>query len=51
MEKPDAVETAIEGRDEKTPLYLQLGVLGIVALAVIVFLAIAMPLYFAFGGK
>jgi hypothetical protein len=48
---PDVVEKAAEGRDEKTPLYLYIGVIGIVALVVIVVLAIAIPLYYAFGGK
>jgi len=55
VHKPEAVdhvvEKALEGADPKTPFYLQLGVIGIVGLAVIVFLAIAMPLYFAYGGK
>ncbi len=48
---PDVVEKAVEGRDAKTPIYLQIGVVGIVALAVIVILAIAFPLYYALGGK
>jgi hypothetical protein len=39
------------GRDQATPFYLQLGVLGTVLLVVIVVLAIVMPLYYASGGK
>ena len=35
----------------KTPLYLQIGVIGVVGAIVIVVLAIAFPLYYAFGGK
>lgn len=48
---PEVVEKAVEGRDAKTPIYLQIGIVGIVALAVIVVLAIALPLYYAYGGK
>jgi hypothetical protein len=48
---PDVVERTVEGRDEKTPVYLQIGVLGIVALAVVAVLAIVFPLYYAFGGN
>lgn len=48
---PKVVDETLEGRDAKTPLYLHFGVVGIVALAVIVILAIAFPLYYAFGGK
>lgn len=39
------------GRDVKTPLYAQIGVIGILGLLVIVLLAIAFPLYYAYGGK
>jgi hypothetical protein len=39
------------GRDPKTPLYLQFGVVGLVGLIVIVLLAIVFPLYYAFGGN
>ena len=48
---PEVVEKTVEGRDAKTPIYLQIGVVGIVALAVMVLLAIVIPLYYAFGGK
>jgi len=48
---PKIVDEALEGRAVKTPFYAHLGVLGIVALAVIVILPIAFPLYYAFGGK
>jgi hypothetical protein len=48
---PDVVEKTVEGRDEKTPIYLQIGVLGVVALGVVIVLAIVFPLYYAFGGK
>ena len=46
----ERADRAAEGRDEKTPLYLQLGVFGIVALVALVALAIALPLYYALGG-
>lgn len=39
------------GHDAKTPLYAQIGVIGIVGVVVIVLLAIAFPLYYAYGGK
>lgn len=48
---PKVVDKTLEGRDEKTPLYMHFGVLGIVGFAVIVILAIALPLYYALGGK
>jgi hypothetical protein len=47
----EPVQRTLEGRDERTPLYLHFGVVGIVALAVIVIAAIAFPLYYALGGK
>jgi hypothetical protein len=48
---PKVVDETLEGRDPKTPFYAHLGVAGIIALAVILILAIAFPLYYAFGGK
>jgi len=48
---PKVVDETLEGRAAKTPFYAHLGVLGVVALSVIVILAIAFPLYYAFGGK
>jgi type IV secretory pathway component VirB8 len=46
----EKLDKVAEGRDERTPVYLQLGVFGIVALVAIVALAIAVPLYYALGG-
>jgi hypothetical protein len=48
---PKIVDETLQGRDAKTPFYAHIGVAGIIALAVIVILAIAFPLYYAFGGK
>ena len=46
----DKVDKAARGRDEKTPVYLQLGVFGIVLLVVAVAMAIAIPVYYLYGG-
>jgi hypothetical protein len=48
---PKVVDKTLEGRDERTPLWMHFGVLGVVGIVVIVVLAIAFPLYYAFGGK
>jgi hypothetical protein len=45
------IRKTARGRDPKTPLYAHIGVIGVVGIAVIVLLAIAFPLYYAYGGK
>ena len=45
------IRKTARGRDAKTPLYAHIGVIGIVGFVVIVVLAIAFPLYYAYGGK
>jgi hypothetical protein len=47
----EAIRKGARGRDPKTPLYLQFGVIGVIGLIVIVMLAIVFPLYYAYGGK
>jgi hypothetical protein len=39
------------GRDEATPFYAQLGVVGVVGVTALVVLAIVLPLYFLLGGR
>jgi hypothetical protein len=46
-----AIRRTARGRDPATPFYAQIGVIGIVGFAVIVLLAIALPLYYLYGGK
>ena len=46
----EIVEKAARGRDERTPIYLQIGILGIVLVVVAVAMAIAVPLYYVYGG-
>ena len=47
----ETMRRAARGRDPKTPLYMQFGVMGVVGLIVIVMLAIVFPLYYLYGGK
>ena len=47
----DAVETTVEGRDEKTPLFALTGVTIAVGVVVAVIVAVALVLYFTLGGK
>ena len=46
-----AIRKTARGRDPKTPLYMQFGVVGVIGLIVIVLLAIVFPLYYLYGGK
>ncbi len=48
---PGIVRKTARGRDDATPLYAHIGVLGVVGLVVLVVLGIALPLYYALGGK
>jgi hypothetical protein len=45
------IRRTARGRDDATPVYLHLGVIGIVGAVVLVVLAVALPLYYALGGK
>jgi hypothetical protein len=52
MEKPkELIEEADRGRSPRTPLLALTGVMVVVSIAFAILVAIALVLYFAYGGK
>ena len=47
----DAVETTVEGKDEKTPVFAFTGVTIAIGVVVAVLIVVLLVLYYAFGGK